>query len=107
MINSFTRFGYLISIYVVMGLMWGFLNVASMQMILTVWDVSKSRPIVQISIMMFSLGAFATSTSCRYFLSQSPTEIQCQSNDNSVGNSLSKIAKEQGTYLNKPSFFPV
>ena len=66
------------------GLVWGFLNVASMQMILTIWDSAKSRPIVQISLMMFSLGALTTSTSCRYFLSQSPTEIKCGNVDESV-----------------------
>ena len=84
LINSYSRFVYLIGIHMTSGLVWGFLNVASMQIILTIWDAAKSRPIVQISLMIFSLGALTTSTSCRSFLSKSPTEIMCETVHESV-----------------------
>jgi len=80
------------------GLVWGFLNVASMQMILTIWDSTKSRPIVQISLMVFSLGALTTSSSCRYFLAgeknvptcggeEEATTLQSNTTDISIHNS--------------------
>ena len=67
-----------------------------MQMILTIWDSAKSRPIVQISLMVFSLGALTTSSSCRYFLAGEknvPTcggeepEIQTNTTDIPIHNS--------------------
>ena len=77
------RFIYLVGIYATTGLVWGFLNVASMQMILTIWDSAKSRPIVQISLMVFSLGALTTSSSCRYFLS-GDAELKCGGEEEAV-----------------------
>jgi len=41
------------------GIVWGFLNVSSMQMILTIWSPVKSRPIVQLAMLFFSLGKFS------------------------------------------------
>ena len=38
------------------GIIWGFLNVSSMQMILSIWTPVKSRPIVQLAMLIFSLG---------------------------------------------------
>ena len=64
-------------IYTVVGIVWGFLNVASMQMILTIWDPTKSRPVVQITMLCFSLGALTTSTTLKIFYGQQEASINC------------------------------
>merc|ERR1711990_68085 len=87
-----------------------------MQMILTIWSPVKSRPIVQLAMLFFSLGALTTSLSCRWFLGQGEKkEIHCAApiNETSTTTDLqyvsdgnSNATTESGSFTAEPEFWP-
>ena len=75
-----------------------------MQMILTIWDSAKSRPIVQISLMVFSLGALTTSSSCRYFLAGEKNVPTCGGEEPEIQTNTTDIPVHNSTEADLPFY---